>query len=318
MIDNTALTPQEVADILKISKNTVYELIKHGKLNGYRVGNKVRVDLNDIETYKNLTKNIKSPEPLQKPIEPIILSVPEPFSSQSNSFVICGQDIMLDVLSRMLTMYSNSSTQILRSYAGSYNGIYALYNNEVQLATAHLWDSSTNQYNVTYVRCMLPGTPAVIFHLADRMQGFYVAKGNPKGIAGWDDLKRTDITIVNREKGSGTRVLLDEHIRLLGLTPSSIRGYSRESLTHLAMAGIVARGGADFAVGNEKSAMQVNNIEFIPLQKERYDLIIKKENLNSPLFEYAIKIIRSDEFKKELISIGGYDLSETGTIVAET
>lgn len=318
MGENPALTPQEVADILRISKNTVYELIKRGNLNGYRVGNKVRVDLNDVEIYKNATKNVKSPEPMQNPLEPIINSLPEPFSMQNNSFVICGQDIMLDVLSRMLSMYSNSTTQILRSYAGSYNGLYALYNNEVQLATTHLWDGTTNQYNVSYVRCMLPGTPAVIFHLACRMQGFYVPKGNPKGITGWDDLKRTDLTIINREKGSGTRVLLDEHMRILGLAPNSIRGYNRESLTHLAMAGIVARGGADFAIGNEKSAMQVSNVDFIPLQKERYDLVIKKENLHSPMFEYAVNIIRSNEFKQELLGIGGYDLTETGTIVAET
>jgi putative molybdopterin biosynthesis protein len=318
MAENPALTPQEVADILRISKNTVYELIKRGKLNGYRVGNKVRVDLNDVEIYKNTTKNIKSPESLQIPLEPVITSVPEPFSMKNNTFVICGQDIMLDVLSRMLSMHSNLNTQILRSYAGSYNGLYALYNNEVQLATAHLWDGATNQYNIPYVRCMLPGTPAVIFHLACRMQGFYVLKGNPKGITGWDDLKRTDLTMVNREKGSGTRVLLDEHMRILGLAPGSIRGYSRESLTHLAVAGIVARGGADFAIGNEKSAMQINNVDFIPLQKERYDLIIKKEDLHRPIFEYTVNIIRSNEFKQELLGIGGYDLTETGSIVAET
>ncbi len=318
MSDNPALTPQEVADILKITKNTVYELIKRGKLNGYRVGNKVRVDLNDVEEYKNSTKNIKSHEMFQRSGEPLIVSASEPFTVQGNSFVICGQDIMLDVLSRMLAMYSNSNTQILRSYAGSYNGLYALYNNEVQLATAHLWDSTTNQYNIPYIRCMLPGTPAVIYHLADRMQGFYVAKGNPKGITGWDDLKRDDLTIVNREKGSGTRVLLDERMRLLGLDSRSIRGYNRESLTHLAVAGIVSRGGADFAIGNEKVAAQVSNVDFIPLQKERYDLIIKKENMRNPIFEYVIKIINSDEFKQELLGIGGYDLNETGTVLAET
>jgi putative molybdopterin biosynthesis protein len=317
---NMVLTPQEVADILKISKNTVYELIKRGQLNGYRVGNKVRVDLKDVEAYKNSTKSFKSETPVavSSAVEPAHQSMAESFSSQAGAFVICGQDIMLDILSRMLTMYTNASTQVLRSYEGSYNGLYALYNNEVQVATAHLWDSETNLYNTPYVRCMLPGTPAVIYRLAGRMQGFYVAKGNPKGIVGWEDLRRPDLSIVNREKGSGTRVLLDEHMRILGLKPSDIRGYNRESLTHLAVAGIVGRGGADFAIGSEKVAAQVSDVDFIPLQQECYDLIIKKENLNGSLFENLIKIIRSDEFKQELLGIGGYDLSETGALIGET
>lgn len=320
MAADMVLTPQEVADILKISKNTVYELIKRGVLNGYRVGNKVRVDLKDVEAYKNSSRNFKTEEqlPVEKAFEPTRQPMFEALPAQLGNFVICGQDIMLDVLSRMLTMYTNAGTQVLRSYAGSYNGLYALYNNEVQLATAHLWDSETDQYNVPYVRCMLPGTPAVIFRLARRMQGFYVAKGNPKGIVGWEDLRRPDLRIVNREKGSGTRVLLDEHMRMLGLMPSDMRGYTRESLTHLAVAGIVARGGADFAIGSEKAAAQVSNVDFIPLQQECYDLIIKKENLNSPLFECVLDIIRSDEFRQELLGIGGYDLTETGTLVAQT
>lgn len=317
---NMVLTPQEVADILKISKNTVYELIKRGQLNGYRVGNKVRVDLKDVEAYKNSTKSFKTESPTALPVtdEPVRQQAAETYSSHIGNFVISGQDIMLDILSRMLTMYTNAGTQVLRSYEGSYNGLYALYNNEVQVATAHLWDSESNQYNTPYVRCMLPGTPAVIYRLARRMQGFYVAKGNPKGIIGWEDLRRPDLTIVTREKGSGTRVLLDEHMRILGLKPSDIRGYNRESLTHLAVAGIVARGGADFGIGNEKAAAQVSDVEFIPLQQECYDLIIKKENLGSTLFENLIKIIRSPEFKQELMGIGGYDLSETGTLIGET
>ena len=318
MNDNTALTPQEVADILKIAKNTVYELIKRGELNAYRVGKKVRVDTRDVDEYKNRTKSVKSgaltaAAPEKAGTDPLLS---EDFP-RSNAFVICGQDIMLDILSRYLQLHPHG-VQALRSYVGSYNGLYELYRGGVQLATAHLWDGDTGQYNVPFVRRMLPGVPAVIVHLACRQQGFYVAKGNPKGIKGWEDLKRKDIVIINREKGSGTRVLLDEHLRKLGIPSANVRGYNRESTSHLAIASTVARGGADIGLGNEKSGQQVKGIDFIPLQTERYELVIRKEDMGKAPFEAVLEILRSQEFRLELEGIGGYDLSEMGGIVAET
>lgn len=318
MSDNSALTPQEVADILKIAKNTVYELIKRGELNAYRVGKKVRVDLKDVEEYKNKSKSIKGDLQAEAAVR---YERPSPFLHEEllryNGFVICGQDILLDILTRYLELHPNG-VRALRAYVGSYNGLYALYQGSVQMATAHLWDGDTGQYNVPFVRRMLPGVPSVIIHLASRLQGFYVTKGNPKSIKGWEDLKRKDITIINREKGSGTRVLLDEHLRLLGIPSSAVKGYSRESTSHLAIASTVARGGADIGLGNEKSGQQVKDIDFIPLQTERYELVIKKEDINKAPFQVVLEILRSQEFKLELEGIGGYDLSETGKIVAET
>ncbi|HEX3029365.1 MAG TPA: helix-turn-helix transcriptional regulator [Clostridia bacterium] len=318
MPDTSALTPQEVADILKIAKNTVYELIKRGELNSYRVGKKVRVDLKDVEDYKNRTKSIKNSSP--KVFEPSGANG-NPFlseeSSKSSGFVICGQDIMLDILSRYLQQHTNG-VQALRSYVGSYNGLYNLYQGTVQIATAHLWDGDSGQYNIPYVRRMLPGVPAIIIHLACRLQGFYVSKGNPKGIKGWEDFKRKDITIINREKGSGTRVLLDEQLRILGIPSSQIKGYERESTSHLAIASTVARGGADLGIGNEKSGLQVKGIDFIPLQTERYELVIKKEDINRPPYSAVMDILNSQEFRMELEGIGGYDLAELGSIAAET
>ncbi len=318
MNDNNALTPQEVADILKIAKNTVYELIKRGELNAYRVGRKVRVDLKDVNEYKNKTKSIKNENSGSVNYSDFMSNaLLRDYPIQSGNFVICGQDILLDILSRYLQMHPKG-VQALRSYVGSYNGLYALYNGNAQMATAHLWDGDTGEYNVPFVRRMLPGVSAMIINLACRLQGFYVAKGNPKGISGWEDLKRKDIMIINREKGSGTRVLLDEHLRKLNIPSDSIRGYNRESTSHLAIASTVARGGADIGIGNEKSGLQVNGIEFIPLQTERYDLVIKKEDVNKAPFQAAIEILRSQEFRMELEGIGGYDLTNLGKFIAET
>ncbi|MDX9870970.1 MAG: helix-turn-helix transcriptional regulator [Clostridia bacterium] len=318
MTDTTALTPQEVADILRIAKNTVYELIKRGELNGYRVGKKVRVDLQDVEEYKNRTKQARPSAPESPGAASGLRQIPQYHESASiGNFIICGQDALLDILSRYLEAHSNG-TRALRSYIGSYNGLYALYQGKVHVASAHMWDSETNTYNVPYVSKMLPGVPAMVINLASRTQGFYVAKGNPKNIRTWKDLAREGVSIVNREKGSGVRILLDEHLRKLRILPRDINGYDREYSSHLAIASAVARGEADAGIGNEKTGLQVPEIDFIPLQKENYDLIMKKEDQDKPVFQAIIEIIRSKEFITELKGLGGYDVAKTGQIIAET
>ena len=317
MDNNTALTAQEVANMLKVAKNTVYELIKRGEINSYRVGRKVRFTLSDVEAYISRSKSIQS---IELPGEDKKLSynnLQSNYKISSNGFVICGQDLMLDVLSNYIERHPKG-VSALRAYSGSYSNLIALYQGNVQVASSHLWDGDTGQYNVPFVRRLLPGIPAVIIHLTYRMQGFYVAKGNPKNIRTWSDLKHSDITMINREKGAGSRVLLDEHLRLLGIYGSSIKGYNRETQSHLTVASTVGRGGADVAVGNEKIASQVEGIDFIPLQKERYELVVKKEDMDTSPIQAMLEILRSEEFKVEFKGIGGYDTSEMGNIVAET
>ncbi len=321
MDENFALTPLEVAQMLKISKNTVYELVKRGELNSYRVGNKVRIEMKDIEDYKNKSKKLQNTKQIDGQLVNANITLEAPHqmedSQENHDFVICGQDIMLDILSRYL-QHNVKGIQALRSYTGSYNGLYDLYHGSVQITATHLWDGDTGQYNVPYVKRMLPGISAIIVHLANRMQGIYVAKGNPKGIKGLEDLKHPGIKMINREKGSGTRILLDEHLKKLGINVSSITGYEKECFSHLAMASTVARGEADFAIGNEKTSQQVDGIDFIALQIESYDLVIKKEDIQKPYFQSVLQIIRSEEFKSELQGIGGYDLKGLGEITAET
>lgn len=316
MADRMALTTQEVADLLKVGKNTVYDLVKRGEINSYKVGRKIRFALSDVEAYIDKSKSIQSalfqsddPDFAVEPPQAQTVAAP-------SDLVICGQDIILDVLSNFIE-YRSNGLRVLRAYTGSYSSLVSLYYGKVQVATAHLWDGDTGQYNAPYVRRLLPGIPTVIIHLAYRMQGFYVAKGNPKNIQTWTDLKRPDITMINREKGAGSRVLLDEHLRLLGIDSRTIKGYLRESQSHLAVASTVGRGAADVALGNEKIASQVESIDFIPLQKERYELVIKKEDLYMPSIQMMLDVLRSEDYKNEVIGIGGYDVSEMGNIVAE-
>ncbi|AVD35874.1 helix-turn-helix transcriptional regulator [Clostridioides difficile] len=304
----SSLTPVEVAELLKITKNTVYELIKRGELPSYKVGKKIRVDIKDVEEYINIQKTgkVKDTHFNNKNID----------INNNFKIIISGQDVILDILARSVEKKLDGISTF-RSYIGSYNALYELYNGRVSIASSHLWDFETDEYNSTFVKKLLPGIPCVLINLAYRMQGFYVAKGNPKEIKTWDDLTKSNITIVNREKGSGTRVLLDGKLRLLNFNGKHIKGYDNEELSHLGVASTVSRGIADVGLGNEKAALQVNNIDFIPLHKERYDLVIKKEDLQNPVYQTIINIINSPEFKAELQGIGGYDLTDTGKTIAK-
>ena len=321
----SSLTPLEVSELLKITKNTVYELIKRGELPSYKIGKKIRIDMHDVEEYiNNQTSNSKPSNnrniinnSLNNNISNITtnnISLNNPTNSE---IIISGQDILLDVLARYIEEILPDYT-ILRSYKGSYNGLYDLYNNKVSIASCHLWDGDNDSYNFDYVKRLLPGTPCILVNLAYRLQGFYVAKGNPLNINSFEDLTNKNIKFINREKGSGVRVLLDEKLRLLNIDPNSINGYYNEENSHLAVASTVGRGDANVGLGNKKASMQVETIDFIPLQTERYDLIIKKSDLNNPIYQNILSILSSEKFKNELYGIGGYDLKDLGKIMATT
>lgn len=318
MIDSgnkTALTAQDVADILKIAKNTVYELIKRGEINSYKVGRKVRFTAEDIEDYINRSRRPGSFMTEERPGERAMPKIDD----DDGNFVICGQDVILDILSHYLGRHPwGGGRAALRSHVGSYEGLVALYQGEVQVATAHLWDGDSGEYNRPYVRRLLPGTRTVIVRLARRAQGLFVARDNPKNISGWADFTRPDLTMINREKGAGSRVLLDEHLRLLGVFGRMIKGYAHEAQSHHAVASAVARGEADLAVGLERGGDLMDGLGFIPLQQEDYDLVIKKEDLSRPLIRALMEILRSDRFQREIAPMTGYDLTGMGEIVAET
>lgn len=309
MEKRNALSTQEVADMLHVSKSTIYGLIKNGEISSYKVGRKVRFTENDVQDY--ISRSKKGQSAINDQLADFSLLGIE---KKQEGFIICGQDLILDILSNYMRLHGIPA---LRAYIGSYDSLTSLYKNKINVASAHLWDSDTDQYNLPYVKRLLPGIPTVIIHLTCRMQGLYVAKGNPKGIISWADFGRDDITMINREHGAGSRILLDENLKLLGIYGSSIRGYKKESQSHLAVASAVSCGDADVAVGSEKIARQVDNIDFIPLKKERYDLVVRKEDFQTLEIRTMLSIIQSAIFKNEFANIGGYDTSDMGKIVTE-
>ena len=310
MPDNVSYTAEEIAKILRISRFTVYELIKRGELTAYKVGRKMRIDAADLSNYK---KKVKGDQLFAS--SDAVASSSQPFDSQSG-LVICGQDAILDILTRHLEKKVRN-VRFLRQFAGSIEGLISLYNRTVNLATAHLWDGDSGEFNVPYVRHYLPGMRVVVVNLAYRMEGFYVAPGNPKQIKEWSDLVRKDVRLVNRERGSGARVLLDENLRRRDIDSRNILGYDDEEMSHLAVASYVARGEADVGFGMEKAAMQVQNVEFIPMQNERYDMVFLRQDLEKPHFQAVLTILRSKAFQNEVSGMGGYDISKMGEVMAE-
>ena len=321
MDSEESLTALEVAELLKITKNTVYELVKRGELPGYKVGKKLRIDKADVESYINNQKVMKSnnnqfkvlkDEPNKEENLSNIRNLESP-----NDIIISGQDVILDVLAEKITE-KTSDVRVLRSNTGSYASLYDLYNDKISISSAHLWDGDTNEYNTSFVRAMVPGIPCVVINLAYRNVGFYVAKGNPYKINTWKDLTKHNISMINREKGSGIRILLDEKIRLNNIDSEKINGYNIEKQSHAAVARSIARCEGDVGLGNEKVASQLSEIDFIPLQEERYDLVIKVSDLKYPIYKMIIDTIQSEEFKKEIEVLGGYNLKDIGKILAKT
>lgn len=317
MSTRDALTVEDVAGLLNISKSGVYALTKSEGIGYYKVGRKIRFTEAQVRDYMGRSaRKAREPERPgsvaldEKRYFDLSLSRPE-----SGGFIICGQDLILDILSNFLRLHGITA---LRAYIGSYDSLVSLYHDRVSVATAHLWDSSTDDYNIPHVRALLPGIRCTIANITYRTQGFYVARGNPKGILSWSDLARDDIRIINRERGAGSRVLLDENLKLLGLYGSRIAGYEDENQSHLAVASAVGRGDADVAVGTEKIARQVDNIDFVPMKRERYDLVIKTEHIDRPEIRAMFDILRSEKFQNEFKSIGGYDISDIGRIMHET
>jgi putative molybdopterin biosynthesis protein len=305
------LDAQDVADILHVSKSTIYNMIRSGELSSYKVGRKVRFTEGDVQDYIDKSKTVTAAQNDPGGIAELDLLMG---GAKHTGFVICGQDLVLDVLSNYMRLYG---VQALRAYIGSYDSLVSLYKGRVNVASTHLWDGQNDQYNNAYVKRLLPGVRTMIIHLVYRMQGLYVKAGNPKNITGWEDFGRDDITMINREYGSGSRVLLDENLKLIGISGKKIKGYNKETQSHLAVASSVASGQADVAVGTEKIARQVDGIEFLPLKKEQYDIVVRKEDEESFEIQTMLKIIRSQAFKEEFDHIGGYDTTGIGEIIAE-
>jgi putative molybdopterin biosynthesis protein len=233
-----------------------------------------------------------------------------------NTVVIIGShDITLDILGDEIRR-SGHDIRISSGNVGSLGGLTALRKGTCHMAGSHLLNTETGEYNISYIKKYLKGVRVSVFHLVLREQGLIVRKGNPKGIKGVEDLNRRDIIFVNRQAGSGTRVLLDYRLGLAGVNPASIRGYEHEEFTHMAVAVDVLSGAADCGMGIFAAAKALH-LDFIPVVREQYDLIIPSWVLATPAVQVVMETIRSQHFRVRVLALGGYDPSESGQLWME-
>ncbi len=236
-----------------------------------------------------------------------------------------SHDLTISILARMLGEGDRHSTasaghldeeeashaQLEVEYVGSLGGLMALARNEADVAGAHLWDETSDTFNLPFVRRLLPGKRVALLTVAHRSLGLIVPPGNPRGVEGLVDLARSDLRLVNRQSGSGTRVWLDAHLKALEITPQEIPGYERQELTHLAVARAVESGEADVGLGIHAAAA-VYGLGFVSLTQERYDLVLLEAVWRTPAAQALVAIVRSDAFKEAVAALGGYDTAETG------
>ncbi|HJS30011.1 MAG TPA: molybdopterin biosynthesis protein [Anaerolineales bacterium] len=224
-----------------------------------------------------------------------------------------SHDLTLDLIAQFL---SPLGARLSSTNAGSLGGILAVKRGFAHLAGSHLLDPETGEYNIRYVEEYLGDLQIRIYCLVHRQQGLMVARDNPKGLTGIADLTRDDVSYVNRQRGAGTRVLLDYSLDLLGIDPAQIQGYNREEYTHLAVASVISSGRADSGMGIAAAA-QALKLDFIPLQQERYDLIIPKEISESPLLKPLFAVINDPAFAAAVEALPGYDVSQMGQLIAD-
>jgi putative molybdopterin biosynthesis protein len=236
-----------------------------------------------------------------------------PAELERTIFAIGSHDIALDLLAQYL---AGKQRRLISANAGSLGGLLALQRGEAHLAGSHLLDPDSGQYNLPDIQRVLPDVAVKVITLVGRQQGLMVARGNPKQIQSLEDLAHSEVRYINRQRGAGTRVLLDYHLHKMGIESQNISGYAVEEYTHLGVAVAIASGRADCGLGIAAAA-QALNLDFIPLFLERYDLVVPEQYFASPLLAPLWDTLQLPAFRQAVAAMPGYSVEQMGTLVAE-
>lgn len=303
---NKFYTAQEIADKLKIKKNTVYELIKRGELSSSKVGKQLRVSEEQLSLYLKTSSSSQETSLKAPDFQPESSLLKRDYLLHSNGLILCGQaSPALELLLSQMSIHPEG-IPVLQSHMNSYNGLYSLYFGKAHIASASLSEEDICR--------LVPGTELTAICLYEYPVGLYVKKGNPKNIENIRDLTRPDVTFANREKGSTRRIFLDRILMKEKISPKSISGYERELVSDLSTAAAIIDGSADAALGEELVIRQTKTLSFLPLEKLPMYLVMETASLEKPGFAPLLEIIRSEEYRTILKNQTGYDTSHTGEI----
>lgn len=246
---------------------------------------------------------MKVPVRLLRPLEEI----------ESTVVVIGSHDLVIDLLADQIhTQWPDAG--LSSAHVGSLGGVMAIVKGEAHLAPIHLLDEATGDYNISYVKKLFPDFTGFLIRGVKRTQGLMIPKGNPKDIKGLEDLTRSDLRFVNRQKGSGTRLLLDHNLKIRNMASDDIQGYDREMTTHMAVASAIASGTADAGLG-VRSAAVLSGLDFIPVGDESYDFLVASAHVDALPVQRAIEALRSEVFKQKVLALGGYSVEGCGEVI---
>ena len=226
--------------------------------------------------------------------------------------VIGSHDLTIDLIAQYLAI---DGIRISSANLGSIGGLIALSRREAHIAGSHLLDSDTGEYNLGYIRNYLSEIPVHVIGFVLREQGLIVAPGNPKDIHSLEDITRKDVSFVNRQRGAGTRILLDHHLELLGIDSEQVKGYEHEEFTHLNIAAAVASGRSDCGLGIRAAAPALG-MDFIPLFEERYDLVLPAEHVGNTMVKSLLALLYDDSFRSAVRALPGYRIDPMGDQIA--
>ena len=326
------MNAMDVARYLHRGKNTIDQLAKSGKLASYRVGRKLKFTIEDVEAYvasthqahpeqtsvlaeKSFDRVSRGASLAKQPTTQSMSAAASFGELEGEPFVIAGEDASADIISGLLNAVGVPSVHVAR---GCYTALVNLYAGDAEAAVVHLYDQSNNSSNVSYVKNLAPGVSVVVFRLYGRKQGLIVQEGNPKHLSTWGGLLRKGVRLSNRQKGSGARVLLDEKLRAMEVRSEMIEGYTMQYPVAGTAIRRVAAGVADVAIGNEREARAVSGVEFVPLQEEWVDLVVRKAPATRTTLRWIKDLLASDSLKRDMATLEPCNLSKLGSIVYES
>ena len=319
---NKIYTAQEVANRLKIKKTTVYDLIKRGELKASKVGKQLRISQQQLDDCLVLHPK-DSHSSLSELSFSAVSDIPAytdeqalrkiDYLNNSSGLIISSQESAIVEHLRSFTQITEGSLPMLHSYMNDYNSLYSLYYEKSHLALVSLHRADPS-FPMEFINALLPGMNTLALHLCDFQMGFYVKKGNPKNIKMPADLCRSDITFLNRERGSNCRMLLDFLLKKEGLSVSSISGYKNELLSHMSLANAIATERADTGIGDLGQLGAYPQLEGVPLAPASMYLLFPASHKSHPAFQAILNTVSSESFRLGLEHFRGYSTKKTGTL----
>jgi putative molybdopterin biosynthesis protein len=305
-----------ILKLLMVQPETLTSLGKHLGEHPARVRHHLKklekaglVELVDTQVVRGFTEKYYAAAAQAFTLNEIIL----PENARPDTILVLGShDLALELLSKE---QDKRSSNLMALAVGSLNGLIALRQGNAHIASCHLLDAQSGEYNTSFVRHFFPDQTMRLITLANREQGLLVAPGNPLQLKGLEDLERKGLKLINRNPGSGTRIWLDQQLNQMGFQPESISGYNREVRTHTAVAEIIAKGSADLGIGLRAAADQ-HGLDFIPLFEERFDLVLSQTLLTTPKLQPILDRLQSSELRQKIRNLAGYHTDQTGNEIS--